>query len=96
MSQHLLDKSKAGELTTNLSNLSPLVLRKLPTDSERSKNHNTLKQLRCKKDIVILKADKGDGVVLLDRADYDKAILKIITETSKFQYIEKDPTLTRD
>jgi len=35
---------------------------------------------------LILKPDKGNGVVVLDRTDYDQGILKIINDTSKFRY----------
>ncbi|XP_068697607.1 uncharacterized protein [Montipora foliosa] len=51
---------------------------------------------RSTKNIVILKPDKGNGVVVLDRADYDQGILKIISDTSKFRPIKEDPTLLRE
>ena len=54
------------------------------------------KELRKNKNIVILKPDKGNGVVVLDRTDYDLGILKIINDTSKFRPIKDDPTLLRE
>ena len=56
----------------------------------------TLKEIRKNKNIVILKPDKGNGVVVLDRSDYDQGILKIINDTSKFRLIREDPTSSRE
>ena len=41
--------------------------------------------LKKNKDIVITKADKGNGVVILDRKLYNNAIEEIISDTSKFE-----------
>ena len=49
-----------------------------------------------RENIVILKPDKGNGVVVLDRSDYDQGILKIINDVSKFRPIKEDPTLLRE
>ena len=45
-----------------------------------------MKELRKNKNLVILKPDKGNGVVVLDRT----------ADTSKFRTIESDPTLLRE
>ena len=55
-----------------------------------------IRKLRKNKNIVILKPDKGIGVVVLDRTDYNQGILKIINDTSKFRPIKGDPTLLRE
>ena len=55
-----------------------------------------LKKIRKNKNIVILKPEKENGVVFLDRSDYDQGILKIINDTSKFRPIKEDPTLLRE
>ena len=46
--------------------------------------------------IVILRPDKGNGVVILDRVEYDKSLFKIINDTTKFRVLTSDPTLTRE
>ena len=46
--------------------------------------------------VVILKPDKGNGIVILDRTAYDNGLLSIINDSSKFKPISKDPTLTRE
>ena len=40
-----------------------------------------------------MKPDKGNGVVILDRNLYENAIEEIISGTSKFEKLKKDPTL---
>ena len=56
----------------------------------------TEKELRKNKNIVILQPDKGNGVVILDRQEYDKGLFKIINDTTKFRVLTSDPTLTRE
>ena len=40
--------------------------------------------------------DKGNGVVVLDRASCDGSVLKIISDTAQFTPVEKQPTLLRE
>ena len=39
--------------------------------------------------------DKGNEVAILDRKLYDNAIQEIISDTSKFEKLNEDPTLRR-
>ena len=39
------------------------------------------------------KPDKGNGVVIFDRKLYNNAIKEIISDTSKFEKLSKNPTL---
>ena len=48
------------------------------------------------KDIIITKPDKGNGVVILDRKLYNNAIEEIISDSSKFEKLDEDPTLKRE
>ena len=43
--------------------------------------------------MVITKPDKGNGVVNLDRKLHDNAIQEEISDTSKFEKLNEDPTL---
>ena len=61
------------------------------TNSCKRKNY-----LRKNKDIIITKPNKGNGVVILDRKIYHNAIQKIISDTSKFEKLNEDQTLTRE
>ena len=58
--------------------------------------HRVLRNLRKNKDIVTTKPDKGNGVVILDRKLYDNAIQELISDTSKFEKLNEDPTLKRE
>ena len=60
------------------------------------RRHCVFRNLRKNKDIVITKPDKGNGVVILDRKLYDSAIQEIISDTSKFEKLNEDPTLKRE
>ena len=55
-----------------------------------------LRNLTKNKDIVITKPDKENGVVILDRKLYNNAIEEIISDTSKFEKLNEDPTLKRE
>ena len=65
---------------------SPSILRQYCASSNLSKN----------KDIVITKPDKGNEVVILDRKRYNNAIEEIISDTSKFEKLNEDPTSKRE
>jgi len=45
---------------------------------------------------VIVKPDKGNGVVILNKADYNTSLMSIISDTNKFKLLEDDPTLKRE
>ena len=60
------------------------------------RQHRVLRNLRKNKVIVITKADKGNGVVILDRKLYNNVIEEIISDSSKFQKLNEDPTLKRE
>ena len=60
------------------------------------RQHRVLRKLRNNKDIVITQPDKGNGVVILDRKLYHNAIQEMVSDTSKFEYLNEDPTVKRE
>ena len=48
-----------------------------------------------KEKVVLLSPDKGNGVVLLDKADYTESLDQLFADRSKFQILAEDPTNTR-
>ena len=50
--------------------------------------YEALKKLSACKDIVIHKADKGNSVVIIDRADYLKRLHELVDDTSKFEEVK--------
>ena len=60
------------------------------------RQHRVLRNLRKNKDIVKTKPDKANGVVILDQKLYSNAIQEIVSDTSKFEKLNKNPTLKRE
>ena len=60
------------------------------------RQHRVLQNLRKNKYIIITKPDKGNGVVILDHKLYNNAIQKIISDTSKFEKLNEEPTFKRE
>ena len=56
-------------------------------------NHNVINNLRRKKQFLILKQDKENGVVLLDKTKYVEKCFSIIN-TNKFKKLDKNPTVS--
>ena len=96
MVKKLKDKKQNPKLVSALSHLAhSYSLAHRPTIADL-KSYKLLKDLRKNKNIIILKPDKGNGVVVLDRTAYESGILKIISNTSKFKVLAEDPTLLRE
>ena len=47
-------------------------------------------------DIVIMKHDEENGVVILDRKLYDNVIQEIISDIFKFKKLQENPVLKRE
>ena len=58
-----------------------------------SRNIKLIKNL--KKDVAILKPDKGNGVVIIDISDYRTCLAQLFEDITKFRKIDSDPTFTR-
>ena len=56
------------------------------------KKHRISKRLRKNNNIVILRPDKGDGTVIIDRDVYTQKICEIIKACTKFKELSTDPT----
>ena len=52
--------------------------------------------MRTRKDILIVRRDKGSGIVILERDIYDRKILEIINDTAKFKKLKDNTILTRE
>ena len=63
-----------------------------------SKVHDTIKSIQAKLEkynLVIVKADKGNTVVILNRETYVKKMMDILNDNSKFEEVEEEDTLDR-
>ena len=62
-------------------------------------DYETIKGMEDVKNIVLIKPDKGNGVVILNRDDYNNKMSTIINDRSKFKPLTTDPlkvTLDRE
>ena len=58
--------------------------------------HGILKCLRNNKNIVIMRPDKGNGVVVMDRNVYNQKMYELIDDRTKFRKLDNDPTILRE
>ena len=58
-------------------------------EKEKIKTHQNLRE-KC----MILKPDKGQGIVLINERDYYNLLVGLCCDKTKFQVLENDPTLT--
>ena len=83
MTSRLRDKSNQNKLKSDPSHLAHSYANSFKLSPKDIKTHKILKNLH-KNNIVILKPDKGNGVVVFNRADYIEGILNIINDIYKF------------
>ena len=55
-----------------------------------NKFYETLQNLRRDNQIIILKPDKGNGIVILNRNDYNEKMDDILKDRSKFKVVQED------
>ena len=76
------NNKQAGKLVADLSHLAHTYVSSYCPTTADLKKLRVVKEIRKNKNIAILKPDKGNGVVVLDRSDYDQGILKIINDVA--------------
>ena len=64
--------------------------------SEIIKTEKVLKNLSNDKSICIIRPDKGKGIVLMDKEDYNNKMLEILNDTDTFQIVESDLTISQE
>ena len=93
-------KLRDAEKVTVSENLRPLLLAESTKDRHRKNNNSLLtpelrqaaKELRENSDIIVRKADKASVYVIMDRAEYLSKLNDILSDTTKFKKISRDPT----
>ena len=80
-------KNQLRALAFNLINLD---------EKQFFKDKKKLETIRSLKErVVLLTPDKGNGVVILKKEDYEKSIEELFADRSKFKILNDDPTNTR-
>ena len=69
----------------------------LDMDSKRlTKDKNKINVLNnLLKDVILLKPDKGNEIVLVNCLDYKNSVKQIFSDRTKFRKINEDPTFRR-
>ena len=96
MKSHLIDKRNDSKLGVEFSHVARLYANSFKPSNKYIETHNVLKRLRKNQDITILKPDKGNGVVILNKTDYIKGISDILNDSHKFKELTIDPTINRE
>ena len=96
MRESLRDKKDDAHVRSTLSQIANSDVVSYKPSKSALKKHGILKKLKNNSDIVIVKPDKGNAVVILDRSSYDECLLKILNDTSKFKVLTEDPTFYRE
>ncbi|KAL0870054.1 hypothetical protein ABMA27_006218 [Loxostege sticticalis] len=71
-----------------------VILRKsrLPKSNITAEERRALKDLRQNKDILVLKADKGNATVVMNTGDYDGKIRSMLEDTTVYKPVSYNPT----
>ena len=96
MTKVLKHEKKSGELKTKLSNLANTYVNNYGPSKYVMKKHGILKRLHKNNNIVILRPDKGNGTVTMDRDVYIQKIFEIIKDRKKLKKLSRDPTIIRE
>ena len=91
--ENLKNEIDKPALKSELSHLINSYVHNYKLSRSTLRKHGILKKLKSDKSIVILRPDKGNGVVVLDRNQYDNAIKEIISDKTKFKELREDVTI---
>ena len=91
-----LDENSDTQLKIEIAHLAQNYISSYRPSSNDLKKHRILRNLKNNPNIIILKPDKGNGVVILDRSIYLASCFSILNDKSKFKLLDKDPTLLRE
>ena len=68
----------------------------LKSRDDETKKHGILEKLRNNKDIVILRPDKDNGVVIMDKTRYKSKMYELLNDERKFKQLTSDPAKLRE
>ena len=85
ISSNLKEGANASELKAELSHMAHRYVSSYKPSKQALRKHSILKKLKSKPDIVITKPDKRNGIVIMNKTDYDMRMMEMISDTTKFQ-----------
>ena len=96
MKSNLKTPEHASQLKTEVAYLAQNYVSNYRISASDMKKHRILKNLRNNKDLIILRQDKGSGIVIMDRKVYTNSCKTILNDTTKFKLLDTDPTISRE
>ena len=96
LTEKLKSRDDESSLRSNLSHLANSYYSNYKPTRADLKKHGILKKLRNNKDIVILRPDKGNGVVIMDAITYKSKMYELLNDESKYKQLTSDPTKLRE
>ena len=96
LKEKLCNKEEHTLLNTEVAHMAQSYIssyRQIPSDL---KKHHVLLGLRNNNDVMLLKPDTGNGIVITDKQIYKSARYLIINDTTKFKPLSNDVTLLRE
>ena len=69
---------------------------KLPKDNITKSQRVALKEMKSWDDQVILAADKGNAMVVMERSDYDGKVKELLGDATTYRRLPKDPTQAQE
>ena len=96
MTKVLKHEKQSGELKAKLSNLPNTYVNNYRPSKYAMKKHGILKRLRKNNNIVILRPNKGDDTVILERDVHIKKIFEIIKDRTKFKELSTESRIIRE
>ncbi|XP_065671740.1 uncharacterized protein LOC136089616 [Hydra vulgaris] len=74
------------------SDITALVFSQLPKDEKTPELIHALNSLMLNPTITIKKADKGGGICILDKTDYEEKISLLLSDKNTYKLLSEDPT----
>ncbi|MGR8252493.1 reverse transcriptase domain-containing protein, partial [Escherichia coli] len=65
---------------------------KLPKANVTFEERKALQQLRSDKDIIVLKADKGNATVIMNTSDYEEKVKELLNDRNTYKLVSYNPT----
>ena len=96
MKKNLRNREHSIILKSKVANLAHSYISAHHPTTQDVRKHRILQNLKNNNNIIVLRLDKGNGVVIMDRNEYIDCCLTIINDRKKFKCLHKDPTQIRE
>ena len=93
LTKDIEENEVSTQLKSELTHLANCYIYKYTPSKSSLKKHKILQKLRSQKNIIITYPDKGKGLVILNRSDYMKSMMELISDKKKFIKLTNDTTI---